>query len=152
IGFEHFGAERERQASVTLGWTAPTTNTDGTPLNDLRGFEVFYSGAPMLAEPWWQQVTPESSDTVATVGPLVVGRTYQFKVRAIDSSNSRSLFSDPPVSWSVPAPAQPPPVPSKPVVTTRLGTVTVTWDGKDADGAVMPLWFSHVEVHVANGD
>lgn len=151
IGFEHFGAERERQASATLAWTAPTTNTDGSPLNDLRGYELFYSGAPMLAEPWWQQVTPESADEVATVGPLVTGRTYQFKVRAIDSSNTRSLFSDP-ISWTVPAPAQAPPVPSKPIVTTRLGTVTVSWDGKDADGAVMPAWFSHVEVHVANAD
>ena len=27
---------------LTLSWTAPTTNTDGSPLKDLRGYSVYY--------------------------------------------------------------------------------------------------------------
>ncbi|WP_331746934.1 hypothetical protein [Streptomyces sp. NBC_00842] len=43
----------------------------------------------------------------------------------------------------------PPPAPSAPIVTSVLGGVTVSWDGAFADGAVMPLDWSRVEVHAS---
>jgi Putative Ig domain len=33
--------------SVTLNWDAPTTNTDGSPLTDLAGYQIRYGTAPM---------------------------------------------------------------------------------------------------------
>ncbi len=34
---------REKQAaSATLTWDAPTTNTDGSPLKDLKGYYIYY--------------------------------------------------------------------------------------------------------------
>ncbi|MER5277819.1 hypothetical protein ABT025_18950 [Streptomyces sp. NPDC002809] len=43
----------------------------------------------------------------------------------------------------------PPPQPSAPIVVSVLGGVTVSWDGLFADGAVMPLDWSRVEVHAS---
>ncbi len=31
---------------VTVHWTAPTTNTDGTPCTDLAGFDIYYGPNP----------------------------------------------------------------------------------------------------------
>ncbi|MFH9425977.1 hypothetical protein [Streptomyces sp. NPDC017529] len=43
----------------------------------------------------------------------------------------------------------PPPAPSAPVVASVLGGVTVSWDGGFADGAVIPLDWSRIEVHAS---
>ncbi|MEV8101059.1 hypothetical protein [Streptomyces sp. NPDC088135] len=43
----------------------------------------------------------------------------------------------------------PPPAPSAPIVASVLGGVTVSWDGVFADGAVIPLDWSRVEVHAS---
>ena len=43
----------------------------------------------------------------------------------------------------------PPPAPSAPIVTSRLGGVTVSWDGTFAGGAVIPLDWARVEVHAS---
>lgn len=43
----------------------------------------------------------------------------------------------------------PPPEPSAPIVASVLGGVTVSWDGQFANGAVMPLDWSRIEVHAS---
>lgn len=40
--------------------------------------------------------------------------------------------------------------PSTPTATARLGTVTLTWDGKNSSGGPMPVDFDHVEVHMGS--
>lgn len=43
----------------------------------------------------------------------------------------------------------PPPAPSAPIVASVLGGITVSWDGAFADGAVIPLDWSRIEVHAS---
>ncbi|MFD7867307.1 hypothetical protein [Streptomyces sp. NPDC059783] len=43
----------------------------------------------------------------------------------------------------------PPPQPSDPIVASVIGGVTASWDGLFADGAVMPLDWSRIEVHAS---
>lgn len=38
-------------ASLTLSWTAPTENTDGSPLTDLAGYRIYYGTAPGVYGP-----------------------------------------------------------------------------------------------------
>src|SRR5258705_3518776 len=40
------GAARAEAASLSLGWNAPTTNADGTPLTDLAGYHVYLGTSP----------------------------------------------------------------------------------------------------------
>ena len=46
----------------------------------------------------------------------------------------------------------PPPTPSAPILASVLGGVTVSWDGAFADGAIIPLDWSRVEVHASTTD
>jgi hypothetical protein len=48
---------------TTLTWTAPTQNTDGTPLTDLAGYNVYYGVNP----------DPATMDLLATVPCEMVG-------------------------------------------------------------------------------
>ncbi|MFC7582418.1 hypothetical protein ACFQYP_00410 [Nonomuraea antimicrobica] len=50
----------------------------------------------------------------------------------------------------VPDDTAPPPVPSTPTVTTRLGMIHVAWDGLGSLGEVMPSDFDHVKVWMAD--
>jgi hypothetical protein len=43
----------------------------------------------------------------------------------------------------------PPPTPSTPIVASVLGGVTVSWDGLFANGAIIPLDWSRLEVHTS---
>lgn len=46
----------------------------------------------------------------------------------------------------------PPPAPSTPTVAPALGGIAAGWDGLFADGAIIPMDWSRVEVHAAPGD
>lgn len=43
----------------------------------------------------------------------------------------------------------PPPAPSAPIVGSVIGGVTASWDGQFADGAIIPMDWSRVEVHAS---
>jgi len=76
--------------NVTLAWTAPTENTDGSPLTDLAGYRIYYGTDPT-------ELT--NSIDINNVGVLtyVVGNlaqgTWYFAVTAINSDNAESDFS-----------------------------------------------------------
>jgi hypothetical protein len=73
--------------SVTLTWTAPTQNTDGSALTDLAGYEIFYGNTAGAMT---------NAITVNTVGMLtyvVTGLspgTWYFTIRAVNSAGVRS--------------------------------------------------------------
>jgi trimeric autotransporter adhesin len=80
--------------TVTLTWDAPTTRSDGSPLNlltDLSGYTIHYG---TLSQSYTQTIA------VANPGTAVVTRTfsltpgtYYFAVTAIDSSGQESPYS-----------------------------------------------------------
>ena len=73
---------------AVLYWTAPSTNTDGSQLNDLAGFTVAYgTSSPALTR---TLAVNDVTARTATVTALTPG-TWYFAVRA---RNSRSLESD----------------------------------------------------------
>lgn len=76
---------------VTLTWTAPTQNTDNSPLTDLAGFEIYY----------WSSV--DSTQTVVTINdPTVqqwkieglVNGDYFFAVAAFNLNGAGSKLSN----------------------------------------------------------
>ncbi len=71
--------------SVTLSWSAPTTNTDGTPLTDLAGYTISYGTSAVSLN---QSLTIASqSVTTYTVGNLAAG-TWYFSVAAYATDGS----------------------------------------------------------------
>ena len=76
--------------SATLSWTAPTLNTNGTPLTNLSGYQINYgTSAASMAQT--QQITDPTS-TTSTVSGLSSG-TWYFEVVAINSAGAQSSVS-----------------------------------------------------------
>lgn len=77
--------------SATLRWTAPTENTDGTPLTDLAGFRIEVGQAP---DSFSQSLTlQDPSATQHNFDSLPVG-TWYFGVRAFNASGLESERSN----------------------------------------------------------
>jgi hypothetical protein len=77
-------------ANVTLSWTPPTTNADGTPLTDLAGYKL-HSGT---SSGNYTQNTDVGNVTSYTVTNLSGGTTYYFTLTAYDTSGNQSGFSN----------------------------------------------------------
>ncbi|MFG3438318.1 hypothetical protein ACGF0J_13835 [Nonomuraea sp. NPDC047897] len=128
------------QATVT--WSPVIADANGVALN-IDAYEV-YARRNQAGQLWLLVAQTAGGDTTATVSPLVVGWEYAWKVRAV-SAGVKGVFSDQVVKL-VPGDATPPPVPSTPVVASRLGVIHVEWDGKGSAGEVMPIDLDRVHV------
>ncbi|GAA3145038.1 hypothetical protein GCM10010466_40160 [Planomonospora alba] len=127
---------------ITATWAPTLTDTAGVAL-DIDGYELF-ARRNEVGELWSLIAMTGGGDTTATYSPLEVGWEYAFKVRAT-SRGVKGVFSEP-VAVEIPDDADPPPVPSAPVLSSRLGVITVAWDGLTSDGQAMPADFARVRV------
>jgi len=129
------------RAQVTMGWTVVDTATDGGAI-EVNGYQVEYrlngGSAP------WALLTETPSNSLSFPG-LPIGTAYQFRVRARSSSGVLGQYSTV-VPHTTATEDQAPPAPSKPVLSSKLGTVTIQWDGKNETGGVMPADFAFVRV------
>ncbi len=76
--------------AVTLSWTAPTLNTDGSPLSDLAGYNIYYG-----TEPGNYSVTIHVDNPGLTtyVVEYLTPNDYYFVVTAINSNGIESRYS-----------------------------------------------------------
>ncbi|MBM6981168.1 MAG: hypothetical protein I3I97_02830 [Bifidobacterium thermophilum] len=127
---------------ATVQWAAVTTATDGTAL-EIGGYAVEWR-THVDGAPWRAAGTTDK--TTLGISPLDCGTTVEIRVRA------NATYSDQPGAWCTPVvvtvenDATPCSVPSKPVLSSALGVVTIHWDGKTDAGANMEPDFDHVEV------
>lgn len=78
--------------TATLSWTAPTERTDGTPLEDLAGFKIYWGVEEGEYTHSATIETPNASSYVVT--GLERGTTYYFAATAFDSEGLESDFSN----------------------------------------------------------
>jgi hypothetical protein len=70
-----------------VSWTKPTTNSDGSALTDISGYQVVYgTSATNLSQ---SMSIAGASTTSALIGGLTSG-TYYVAVRTVNSSGSAS--------------------------------------------------------------
>ena len=76
--------------AVTLNWTPPTENSDGTPLTNLTGYAIYYG----TASGTYTQTLSVSNAGIATyvVDNLSPG-TYYFSIAAVNSDGAQSPLS-----------------------------------------------------------
>ncbi len=82
-------------ATATLTWTAPTTNTDGTPLTDLAGYKVYVSATVDGTYALIGTVaaaTTTYTDTVTVPNNTITRRYYV--VTAFDGAGNESAYSN----------------------------------------------------------
>jgi hypothetical protein len=75
--------------SLMLSWTAPSTNEDGSPLNDLVGYKLYYGTQPGQ----YSKILNVGNYTTAEIGDLASG-TYYLAVTAYDIYGNESGFSN----------------------------------------------------------
>ena len=85
----HLSLPMAEAAQASLTWTAPTTNTDGTPITDLAGFKLYVGNASGS----YQQSVDVGNQTSYTLSTLNDGATYYFAATAYDTGRVESAFS-----------------------------------------------------------
>ena len=75
--------------SLMLSWVAPTTNEDGSTLDDLAGYKLYYGTEPGQ----YSQVITVGDFTTSEIGGLGSG-TYYLTVTAYDIYGNESNFSN----------------------------------------------------------
>ena len=137
------------EASATFSWTAPTVNADGSELTDLGGYDVEWSGDGITGangEKWLRGGGYAFVETSLDISGLPPGQTIQFRVRTIDTGGRKSVYASTSKLMGVRSDVLL--SPSPPQATTRLGTVTVRWNGLQSNGSVPPNYLDYLEVHV----
>jgi hypothetical protein len=78
-------------AAVTLSWTPPTQNTDGSRLTDLAGYRVFYGTTS--GQYGTVLSVPNPAITSVAIEGLTGGKTWYFAIKSVDSSGVASTLS-----------------------------------------------------------
>ena len=76
--------------SVTLRWTAPTRNTDGTALTDLAGYKVFYG---TVSRVYSKSVRLAGAGVTSVVIEGLTAGTWYFAMKSYDTSGVESAYS-----------------------------------------------------------
>lgn len=81
-----------KEGTLSLTWTAPTTNTDGSPLVDLAGYSIYRMNSS------GGERTPANLELIQNTTfedtGLESGRTYHYVVRAVDVGGNESPDSN----------------------------------------------------------
>jgi Fibronectin type III domain len=76
--------------AVTLNWTPPTENTDGTPLTNLAGYDIHYGTA---SGDYTQSVSVSNPGLATYVVDNLDPGTYYFSISAVNSTGAESPLS-----------------------------------------------------------
>jgi len=75
-------------ASVSLSWSAPAQNADGTPLQDLAGYRIYYSQAPWG---WTSNLNVQDPrKTSIEIPNLATGTTWYFAMTSYNDAGVES--------------------------------------------------------------
>lgn len=135
---------------ATLQWAAVSQATDDTAI-DISGYRVEYR-KNLAGAPWVSGGVTDAQRLTLGIGGLECGQRYEFRVRAVPT------YSDRLGDWSnvvvalMASDVTPPSIPSKPILTSKLGVVDVQWDGRNNAGGGMELDFDHVEVGISDSN
>ena len=138
----YIGSDGFAHGLATAMWSAVTEATNDTAI-EISNYAVEWR-KHVDGAPWHSAGTTDK--TQLGFGGLDCGTQIEVRVRAVPT------YSDKLGEWSavvvatVESDTTPCAVPSKPVLSSELGVVTVHWDGKTAAGAQMESDFDHVEV------
>lgn len=138
----YIGSDGFAHGLATASWSAVTEATNNTAI-EIGNYAVEWR-KHVDGAPWHSAGTTDK--TQLGFGGLDCGTQIEVRVRAMPT------YSDKLGEWSavvvatVESDTTPCAVPSKPVLSSELGVVTIHWDGKTAAGAQMEPDFDHIEV------
>ncbi|HBI23069.1 MAG TPA: hypothetical protein DDX84_02410 [Nitrospiraceae bacterium] len=78
-------------ASLTLHWEPPTTNVDGTELNDLAGFKIYYG---IISGEYTEVTDIKNPNAIEYMIENLPPGTYYFAATAYDIYGNESSYSN----------------------------------------------------------
>ena len=138
----YIGSDGFAHGLATAMWSAVTEATNDTAI-EISNYSVEWR-KHVDGAPWHSAGTTDK--TQLGFSNLDCGTQIEVRVRAVPT------YSDKLGEWSsivvatVESDVTPCSVPSKPVLSSELGVVTIHWDGKTSTGASMEPDFDHIEV------
>lgn len=138
----YIGSDGFAHGLATASWSAVTEATNNTSI-EISNYAIEWR-KHVDGAPWHSAGTTDK--TQLGFGGLDCGTQIEVRVRAVPT------YSDKPGEWSsvfvatVESDTTPCSVPSRPVLASELGVVTVHWDGRTSNGARMEPDFDHIEV------
>lgn len=138
----YIGSDGFAHGLATASWSAVTEATNNTAI-EISNYAIEWR-KHVDGAPWHAAGTTDK--TQLGFGGLDCGTQIEVRVRAVPT------YSDKLGEWSavvvatVESDTTPCSVPSKPVLASELGVVTVHWDGRTSTGAQMESDFDHIEV------
>ena len=138
----YIGSDGFAHGLATASWSAVTEATNNTAI-EISSYAVEWR-RHVDGAPWHSAGTTDK--TQLGFGGLDCGAQIEVRVRAVPT------YSDKLGEWSsvfvatVESDVTPCSVPSRPVLASELGVVTVHWDGRTSTGASMESDFDHIEV------
>ena len=138
----YIGPDGFAHGLATASWSAVTEATNNTSI-EISNYAVEWR-RHVDGAPWHSAGTTDK--TQLGFGGVDCGTQIEVRVRAVPT------YSDKLGEWSsvvvatVESDTTPCSVPSKPVLSSELGVVTVHWDGRTSTGASMESDFDHIEV------
>lgn len=138
----YIGSDGFAHGLATAMWSAVTEATNNTAI-EISNYAIEWR-KHVDGAPWHSAGTTDK--TQLGFGGLDCGTQIEVRVRAVPT------YSDKLGEWSsivvatVESDTTPCSVPSKPTVSSKLGVVTVHWDGRTSTGTQMESDFDHIEV------
>ena len=138
----YLGSDGYAHGLATAMWSAVTEATNNTAI-EIGNYAVEWR-KHVDGAPWHSAGTTDK--TQLGFGGLDCGTQIEVRVRAVPT------YSDKLGEWSavvvatVESDTTPCSVPSRPVLSSELGVVTIHWDGRTAAGTSMESDFDHIEV------
>lgn len=138
----YLGSDGYAHGLATAMWSAVTEATNNTSI-EISNYAIEWR-KHVDGAPWHSAGTTDK--TQLGFGGLDCGTQIEVRVRAVPTYSDRlGEWSDVAVV-TVESDVTPCSVPSRPVLASELGVVTVHWDGRTASGASMESDFDHIEV------
>jgi len=111
-------------ADTTLTWDPPTLNEDGSALEDLDGYILYFGTA---SDTYTQSIDVNNVTTYELTG-LTIGATYYFAMTAYDTSGNESTYSNELIrTIQAPADTTPPAISSIQASGLTESSATVSW-------------------------
>ena len=138
----YIGSDGFAHGLATASWSAVTEATNNTSI-EISNYAIEWR-RHVDGAPWHSAGTTDK--TQLGFGGLDCGTQIEVRVRAVPT------YSDKLGEWSsvfvatVESDTTPCSVPSRPVLASELGVVTVHWDGRTSTGTSMESDFDHIEV------
>lgn len=138
----YIGSDGYAHGLATAMWSAVTQATNDTSI-EIGSYAVEWR-RHVDGAPWHAAGTTDKMQL--GFGGLDCGTQIEVRVRAVPTYSDRLGEWSAVVVATVESDTTPCSVPSRPVLASELGVVTVHWDGRTSTGASMESDFDHIEV------